>query len=235
MTDTLGERLVANGTERQAARRGRIRRATALCVAAVATAAAVAVAILVRRGRFAHLDQHALSHWTPWLQPPQHHGSLHTLLAPDTRSTVWGTLVALAPYPASTVVSAVIVLAVAIVLWRRGRRRASVVLCDIWIAANVAELAGKHLVTRPRLHQTSYGHHGYLPGLQHSLPSGHVIRALVVAAALAALGRAGRLAYVWALAVPAAVVATGGHTPTDAAAGLAAGIALVAVWRAVAD
>jgi len=210
-------------------------RAAALGVAAAAATVGVVLSILTQRERFAHFEQHAVDYWMPWLEPPQHQSTLHNLLVPETRSTLGGTLVALSTFPASVVVSGVLVFGVAAVLWAHGRRRDSVVLCDAWIAADLIELVGKHLITRPELHQHSFGHHGTLPGLQHSLPSGHVIRALVLAAALAALGRAGRLAYLWALSVPVAVVVLGDHTPIDAAVGLAAGIALVAVQQAVAE
>lgn len=241
ITDTLGSILFVNGVRHTTSARGIGRpvprgrgwvwRVSALVVAGGSSAAAVVLTLLVRRGRFARFDQHSVSHWMPWLEPTPT-TSLHGLVAPETRRATWGTAVALGTFPASVVVSGSIVLAVVVLLWMRGRRRSSALLVDIWVAANVAELLGKHLVTRPTLHETTWGYHGVLGGLRDSLPSGHVIRALVVATALAALGRAGRLAYLWAFAVPVGVVTIGDHTPTDAAVGLAVGIALIAIYQA---
>jgi membrane-associated phospholipid phosphatase len=236
--------VVANGIEqrrravpraRSAPKRGWVWRLSASLVAAAAAAAAIVIGDLVDRGRLAHLDVHAVHQWMPWLQPEPRTSTLHGFVVPETRRATWGTVVALSTYPASVGASAAIVLLVVVLLWARGRRRSSVVIFDLWIAANLIELVGKHLVTRAPIHQISWGHHGTLPALNNSLPSGHVIRALIVAAALAALGRAGRIAYLWALTVPVAVVVIGDHTPTDAAAGLAAGIALVAAYQAVAE
>jgi membrane-associated phospholipid phosphatase len=208
------------------------RRVTASAIAVCAGAACVGVAALVRRGRFAHFDQHAISHWTPWIQPVDH--TLWNGLGPETRHAAWGTVVAVVAYPASGFVSGLVVLLCAVLLWARGDRWTSLGVSVAWLAANAIELLGKHAVERPRIRETSWGRHGYLPSLEHSLPSGHVMRALVVAAALAALGRFGRVAYLWALGVGAAVVAIGDHTPTDVIAGLAAGIALVAALHAAA-
>ena len=59
-----------------------------------------------------------------------------------------------------------------------------------------------------------------------SLPSGHTIRSLIVAGAVAAAWRSGRAAYVWAATVPFALVATGAHTPTDVVAGSLIAVAL---------
>jgi membrane-associated phospholipid phosphatase len=206
-----------------------------LAVAAGSAGAAVVLTMLVKRGHLARFDQYSVSHWMPWLEPTPTISGLHGLLTPETRRATWGTVVALSTFPASIVVSGSLILAVVVLLWVRGRRRSSIVLLDIWIAADVIELLGKHLVTRPTLHETTWGYHGVLAGLRDSLPSGHVIRALVLATALAALGRAGRLAYLWALAVPVGVVTIGDHTPTDAAVGLAVGIALVAIYQAGVD
>ena len=242
--DTLARTLIVNGVRHTSSARalgrpiprsrGWVWRASALVVAAGSSGAAVVLTMLVRSGRFARFDQHSVSHWMPWLEPTPTTG-LHGLVAPETRQATWGTVVALGTFPASVVVSGSLVLAVVVLLWLRGRRRSSIVLADIWIAANVIELLGKHLVTRPTLHETTWGYHGVLGGLRDSLPSGHVIRALVLATALAALERAGRLAYLWALAVPVGVVTIGDHTPTDAAVGLAVGIALIVIYQAAVD
>ena len=195
-------------------------------------AVAVALGALVGHGHLHRLDQYGLSHLSPWLEPQPEHRSHLRALAPETRHSLGGTLVALSVYPASFLVSAAIVLAAAAALARRGRGVIGFALVVAWVAANAFELAGKVLVTKPVLQQTSWGWHGLLPGFNHSLPSGHAMRAFVVAAAVSALWRGGRVAFLWALAVPFALVAVGDHTITDVIAGTAAGLALAAAVHA---
>lgn len=212
-----------------------IRRALLVVVALVAGAAFIALAILVDRGRFAHFDQHTVSHWMPWLEPTEPRSVLARALLPTRRHTVGGQIAAIVVYPASVAISGALVLAGAALLWHRRRSRTAVLLVGAWVAANLIGLVGKNTVTRPRVHQTTYGHHGYLPGLSDSFPSGHTMRALVVAAVVAALWRYGFVAYLWALAAGVALVGLADHTVTDVAGGIAAGIALVALANAFAD
>jgi membrane-associated phospholipid phosphatase len=189
-------------------------------VAATSFVGFIVLAVLVEHGTFASLDQHAVDHWMPWLHPG--HGgilSLRGLVVPQTESTLGGTLVALWTYPASLFASALVVGAIA---WRLR----SVALAALYVAANAVELGGKLIVHRPPL----YAHGIHLSGLDHGLPSGHTMRSLVVATAIAALGRWGRFAYAWALGVAVALVLIGDHTPTDVVAG---GLAFLALRKGV--
>ena len=178
----------------------------------------VALAALVAAGVFHGLDQYAVDHWMPWLQAKSHPlVAIGTLFVPETRWTLGGTLAALWTYPASVLPSALVA---GYATWRlRDPRPAA-----LWVVANAVELAGKLAVERPAL----YTHGRHITGFDHSLPSGHTMRSLVVAWSLAALWRRGRLAYAWALTVPFALVVTGDHTPTDVVAGALAfaGLAL---------
>jgi membrane-associated phospholipid phosphatase len=176
----------------------------------------VVLAALVAAGAFHGVDQYAVSHWMPWLQGKSHpFVQLSTLVVPETRWTLGGTLVALWTYPASLLPSALVA---GYAAWRLRDARPAV----LWVAANVVELAGKLIVERPAL----YAHGRHVTGFDHSLPSGHTMRSLVVAYALAALWRRGRFAYAWALTVPFALVVTGDHVPTDVVAGILAFAAL---------
>lgn len=176
----------------------------------------VALAALVAAGVFHGADQYAVSHWMPWLQKKSHPlVQISTLVVPETRWTLGGTLVALWTYPASVLPSALVA---GYAAWRLRDARPAV----LWVAANAVELAGKLLVERPAL----YAHGRHVTGFDHSLPSGHTMRSLVVAYALAALWRRGRFAYAWALSVPFALVALGDHAPTDVVAGILAFAAL---------
>jgi len=176
----------------------------------------VLLAALVAAGVFHGVDQYAVSHWMPWLQRKSHPlVEITTLVVPETRWTLGGTLVALWTYPASLLPSALVA---GYAAWRLRDARPAV----LWVAANAVELAGKLIVARPAL----YAHGRHVTGFDHSLPSGHTMRSLVVAYALAALWRRGRFAYAWALTVPFALVAVGDHVPTDLVAGILAFAAL---------
>jgi membrane-associated phospholipid phosphatase len=192
-------------------------------VALVSAVLFVVLAVLVDLGQFTWLDQYAVSHWMPWLEP-KHHPlvTVSGLLLPQTVSSTFGTVVDVWTYPAAVVPSGAIV---ALLLVRAGWGAAA--WAALWVAANVVELAGKLVVERPNL----YFHGLHVSGLDHSLPSGHTLRSLVIAAALAATWQWGRAALVWAATIPFALVALGDHTPTDVAAGILAFTALYAAVR----
>jgi membrane-associated phospholipid phosphatase len=143
---------------------------------------------------------------------------------PETRPTAGATLVALWTYPASPLISALVVGACAYVLDRRGARTRAVGFLVLWIAANALELIGKAGLTRPALDVASF---------RHSFPSGHSLRACIVAAAVAwTWRRAGLAAVAWAASVPIALVALGDHTPTDVIAGVLLALCLIAATDA---
>ena len=183
----------------------------------------VALAVLVELGAFTWLDQHAVSHWMPWLQPQPHAlVTIGGLFVPHTKPSAFGTVVDVWTYPAAVFPSGAIVALVVLL-----RRSDAAVWAVLWVAANVVELAGKLIVERPAL----YFHGLHVSGFDHSLPSGHTMRSLVVAAALAATWRTGRAALLWAATIPFALVALGDHTPTDVVAGIVAFTALYAAAR----
>ena len=143
---------------------------------------------------------------------------LRAVFLPETRSTLGGTLVGLWTYPASPFISLVVVLLCARFL----ERRAAVAVVALWVVANAIELTGKLTITRPSID---------VANLRDSFPSGHTVRALVLAAVLAwTWRRAGAPALAWALTVPLALVALGDHVPTDVIGGalLAASLILLA-------
>jgi membrane-associated phospholipid phosphatase len=202
-------------------------RALAAVGALLFAAVAVVVGALVHTGRFQHFDQYSVSHLMPWLEPV-HHSSAFKFALPEHRDAGWGTVVGLVIYPASIPISVAIVALCALLLVRRGRSTAAFSVCIAFVWGMVIALIGKATIERPEtLHQTSWGKHGYTHGFDQSLPSGHTIRAILVAMAISQVARTGKLAYLWALAVPPALVAIGDHTPTDVIAGLGVGFALV--------
>lgn len=169
---------------------------------------------LVWAGAFTHVDRFAVHHLMPWPQFGRHHLiRIGTLFKPETRSTLGGTLVALWTFPASPFVSGLIVLFCS---WRLK----SVVPLAIWVAANVIELAGKLIVSRPYVGE---------PGFAGSFPSGHTVRAFVTAAVVTWTWRRARIpAFAWAVGVAVALVAIGDHVPTDVAGGFLLAVALIA-------
>lgn len=193
-------------------------------VAVAGAAVFLILAALVAAGTFTRFDEYAVGHWMPWLRqsaPRLIHVS--SVFVPQTRPTLGGTLVGLWTYPASPFLSALVVAGCAYAAVRRGSRRGAVSVCALWVVANAAELLGKVVIGRPSLG---------VAGFRHSYPSGHTIRACVVAAVIAwTWRRAGAVATVWALLVPVALVLLGDHTPTDVVGGLALAACLIALWQ----
>ena len=134
------------------------------------------------------VDQYAVEHLMPWLQvppPPARHvrRADHPERRPARRPTA---ALELWTYPAALLPS----------LRHRARRRLSgwrrpadaIVWCALWCAGNAIELAGKLSLRKPDL----YHHHVTSRAFDTSLPSGHTIRALILAGAVAAAWRSGR-------------------------------------------
>jgi membrane-associated phospholipid phosphatase len=171
---------------------------------------AALAATLASTGALRSVDQYAVDHLMPWLQLRHHpfvtFGSL--------------TVPSLETYPAALVPSLVLVLVAA----SRRARADAIAWCALWCAGNAVELAGKLALRKPAL----YHHTFHVSAFDTSLPSGHTIRAIIVAGAVAAAWRSGRVAYVWAAAVPIALVVTGAHAPTDVVAGAFVAVALIA-------
>ena len=107
-----------------------------------------------------------------------------------------------------------------------GRKRLALWLGTVFIAANAAEFVGKRLITRPPLYAEQAGERIHVRPFDSSFPSGHMIRAVVLAACLVTcFPRTRPIALVWLTAVAVMLVVGGWHTPTDVAGGL-----LIASW-----
>jgi membrane-associated phospholipid phosphatase len=126
----------------------------------------------------------------------------------DTRwHDPWSVAVNVVTLPASFVI------ALAVVAWR------SRLLALLLVAAVAVEALCKEVLTRPALHQGSL----HIRGFDNSFPSGHTLRAVVVAAALG-----GPVAAVWAAVSIVLLELAGWHTPSDVAGGiLLGGLALL--------
>ena len=210
-----------------APRRPRLAIAGGLLTALMATLAAAGV--------LRPIDQYAVDHLMPWLQV-RHHPfvTFGALTVPTFEPPAANTALELWTYPAAVLPSLLIVVAAAWCLTRRD----AITWCVLWCAGNAIELAGKLSLHKPDL----YHHTFHVAAFDTSLPSGHTIRALILAGALAGAWRSGRLAFVWAATVPFALVVQGAHAPSDVVTGVFVVLTLAA-WapyaqlpdRAIAD
>jgi membrane-associated phospholipid phosphatase len=191
-----------------------------LAAAAIAVAFA-ALAATVAAGGLTWLDQYAVDHWMPELRPHDRPALVSvSQLYPHLRNPVEA-VCALWTYPASGIVSGLILVACCVVLDRRGRRSAAVAWAVGWVLANAVEVLGKTALGRPEL--TADG--GRVAVFASSFPSGHATRAVLTAALVAAvLPRFAVPVVVWAAAVLPALVILGNHTPSDVLAGALLGV-----------
>ena len=104
-----------------------------------------------------------------------------------------------------------------------------------WLVGNAAEALTKHALERPALYAVDRGSRIHVLGFDHSYPSGHALRAVLLAGLVAALCRGfGAAAAVWAAVALPLLLLAGFHTPSDLVGGvLLAGllIALVPLAR----
>jgi membrane-associated phospholipid phosphatase len=180
--------------------------------ALVLAALFAALAGLVAAGSFAGLDQWAVDHAMPGGRFHARRTRLVDSLLPLGGSHWhggWAIAVNLVALPAGAVVSLAI-----LALLRQW------LLAAICVAADLVELLCKHTLTRPAL----YTGRSHIAPFDSSFPSGHALRTVIVAAAVAAWRpRASPLAAVWACASVALLLLAGWHTPTDLAGGLLLG------------
>jgi membrane-associated phospholipid phosphatase len=177
---------------------------------AVAALAAVytALAVLVATGALNGADQWAIDHLmavvgsgeSPSLVEaavPLLHAGWHSGVSVATN---------IVTAPAQAFVSLAIVLVVRRPVWLAA-----------WLVGNAIEILCKHIIVRPPL----YGPHGHLFGFDSSFPSGHALRTVIVALALAAVWpRVRPLLAVWAVASLVLLEAGGHHVPSDIAGGV---------------
>ena len=193
----------------------RLRHSTALLSGAFA-----ALAVLVAAGAFTRTDQWAVDHLMPGANFHHDQSGLLDGLVPLLHSR-WDSPYAVAAnivtLPAAFLFSLAIVFA------------CSRVLGIALVAAVAVEALCKELLQRPVLHEGSF----LLWSLQSSFPSGHALRTVIVAAAVAsAWPRTRRFAAAWAIASIALLLLAGWHTPTDlAGAVLLGGLALLGARR----
>ena len=172
--------------------------------------------MLVAVGALTHLDQWAVDHLMPGAHFRRHGGGIAEGVVPLAHAHWHGALAIAAnvvTLPASFFV------ALAIVVWR------SRALAVALVAAVAVEVVCKETIVRPALYSGAL----HVGAFDSSFPSGHALRTVLVAAAVAPLFGVWAAA-AWALASLALLLLAGWHTPSDLAGGvLLGGLALLCV------
>jgi membrane-associated phospholipid phosphatase len=187
------------------------RRSTALLACAFA-----ALATLVAAGAFTQVDQWAVDHLMPGASFHNEGGGLLEGLVPLLHSN-WSSGYSIAANIVTLPASFLISLAIAYACSRS--------LAAALIAAVAVEVLCKEVLARPSLYDGSF----HIAPFDSSFPSGHALRAVIVAAAIAwRWPRSRPLAAAWAVVSLVLIQLAGWHTPTDIAGGvILAGLALL--------
>lgn len=207
--------------------------------ALAATAAALAaLTALVLAGATTGIDNWAIDHVMPGLDPLDqrarlvHSEGLWRPFALDT--TWWEKVLDLFVYPASVLVCVLVLAWAVVVLARSGRVWAALVWPCAWVLANALEVAGKHELTRPGVFWSNVVPRVHLAPFDQSYPSGHAARAVVIAGLVAFVRpRFARPAFGWAALVGPVLVIGGDHTVSDVAGGALLGFAVVLAAHAM--
>lgn len=198
--------------------------------AAVLAAAFAALAGLVAAGELTAVDRWAMLHAMPDAtftgERPTFLQAVVPLWGLPWRSPV-DVVTNLVTVPAAFLVATVIVGAAC----RALRGRAALLLATVYVAANAVEAIVKSALTRPPL--VIRGLH--VAGFDNSFPSGHTIRTVVLAVAVAAAWpRAVRAIAVWAACSLAMIEIGAVHVPSDIAGGLVlVGALLATTWTSL--
>ena len=203
-----------------------MRFAPIVCVAAFA-----AIATAVALGGFTGIDQWSLDHAMPWLSPNARSAGFGSNFLPFTHNTASTKIPAeLWLYPASVPISGLLVAGCGSYLWRQGRAVKAVAWSAAWVVGNAVEVVGKDVIRRPTLHLLWRGAIVRMPTFDDSFPSGHALRAVLVAALLASVWpRVRRAIGVWLMIALSLLVVTNAHTPSDVLGGVLGGVALALV------
>ena len=196
-------------------------------VAAACAAAFAALASLVSVGDLTGVDRWAMAHAMPDASFTGGKPTIAGALVPLWDSS-WNDAVAIVTnvltLPAAFLVASAIVAASCLAL----RNRDAVLLACAFIAGNVVEEITKTALTRPPL----YAHGLHVVAFDNSFPSGHTIRTVLVAVAVAAAWpRLAAWVWAWAIGSTAMIELGALHVPSDIAGGLLlAGALLATTW-----
>jgi len=192
--------------------------------AAPLACAFAALAVLVAVGAFTRVDQWSIDHVMPGASFHHAQGGLLDGLVPllhSRWSSPFAVTVNIVTLPASFLIALAIAFACS--------RAFGIVLT----AAVAVEVLCKELLVRPALHHGSF----HIATFDSSFPSGHALRTVIVAGAIASTRpRTRSFVGAWAIGSIALLLLAGWHTPTDLAGGvLLGGLALLGARRLGAD
>ena len=150
--------------------------------------ALVVLTVLVAAGSLTRIDQFSVDHLMPWLRPgSQRPGGSAGFYRPFTLHTsTWSKLFDLWTYPCSILISSLVVIWAAIVLWRRYGPVVALAPAVAWVIGNGIEVIGKGTITRPPLYREADGIPVHIDAFDDSFPSGHMMRGVIVAFAIGA-------------------------------------------------
>jgi membrane-associated phospholipid phosphatase len=205
---------------------------------ALTTLAFAGFTALVLLGGMNGIDDWAIDHVMPALHPHgQGNGIVSTigLWRPFPLGIPWWQQALDAyNYPASVLISGLAIVALAYVLERRKHRVAALVWIAAWCVANAVELFGKYVIARPAVYWSNGPGRIHITPYDHSYPSGHTLRAAVLAGMLAyALPRLRFVAAAWFTLVPVTLVVNADHTISDVAGGFLLGLLLLLLTHAM--
>jgi membrane-associated phospholipid phosphatase len=187
----------------------------------------------VATGALTGLDQWSVDHLMPGLGERSSAPSLADAVVPLLGASWDGGLDVVAnvvTLPAQALVSSALLGVCCLAFWRRRQRRTALVLAGVWIAGNLVEVLCKSTLERPLLH--AHGH--ALVAFESSYPSGHTLRSVLLAAAVAALWPvARRWVAAWAAASLVLLEIGGFHVPSDILGGLLLALLLIPVARSL--
>ena len=209
--------------------------------AVIAAVGLAALGVLVATGHAATFDQWSADSLMPYqdrpLSQPGLWDQLMSPLAAVTRSgnDLPSRLLFASTLPAAPLAASVAAALGILALAARGQQRRALVWTLTLVSCAVAEAGIKALVERPLIHKYDVVRQTTVTkdSFNHSFPSGHTVRGLLLAFLIAELVPALRpVLAAWLLVMSAGLVLTSMHTPTDVAGGtLLAVFALVMLNR----
>jgi membrane-associated phospholipid phosphatase len=203
---------------------------TAAFVLAGLVLALVALTALVAAGTLTRADQFSVTHLMPWLRPgsPSPSGTAGYYRPFTLNTSTWPKILDSWTYPCSLLISGLVVIWAAVVLWRRYGPVVALAPAAAWIIGNGIEVIGKGTITKPAVYATADGQRVHVVSFDDSFPSGHMIRGVIVAFAIAIVfTRLWKWALFWVILVAPALVLQSAHTLTDVVGGAIIGLILL--------
>jgi membrane-associated phospholipid phosphatase len=186
----------------------------------------VALAALVAHGDLARVDTYAARHLmtAPSTEPGQTAPVVEQLLGYPQDLTPKAVIV----FPASATVASLLALLLGALIWRRGDRGLAVAYLAAYGVGNGIEVLCKALIERPPIRVMTATGSFHVGSFDSSFPSGHALRAVLLAAGVVLLWRRLLpLAVACVLAIVLTLEIGGYHTPSDIVGGILLGGTLV--------